>query len=211
MLLLCLGVWLLLLLLWSPGVDPVPCGGWVGGRGSSRPARQPLLMSAPAGPGDSSLSCVPLTRKPPASATHKAANQLKEPNMNRPDDSLSGWGRLGWRLRCRCLRRSARRHKDLLEASADVEFFFPFFNTQTGETWVKERQRQHGDSRTAAASGDSPQQLRPPPPDDCDSIKRCNKKEGGRKKQHSFLHFLFFFKSHPGLIVTMEIKASFWD
>lgn len=88
---------------WSPGGDPVPCGGWVGvcvgGRASSRPARQPLLMSVAAGPGDSVLSCVPLTRKPPASAAHKAADQLKELDLNRSDDSFrwveeGGGGRL---------------------------------------------------------------------------------------------------------------------
>lgn len=82
-------------LLWSPGLDPIPCGGWGVGGAPAEPARQPLLMSAAAGPGDSALSCVPLTRKPPASAGHKAADQLKELNLNRSDDSFRRAGEGG--------------------------------------------------------------------------------------------------------------------
>lgn len=84
--------------------------------------------------------------------------------MNRPDDGSVGGGGSG-DAPAAGLRRPARRHKDLPEASADVDFSSPFFffYEQTDETRVKERQRQHGDSRTAAASGDSPQQLRLPP------------------------------------------------
>lgn len=111
-------VWLLLR---SAGVDPVPCGewvvGWLGGRGSSRPARQPLLMSVAAGRGDSVLSCVPLTSKPLASAGHKAADQLKELNLNLLDDSFECGGGCGGQvlvggcLCCRCLRRSVQQQR----------------------------------------------------------------------------------------------------